>query len=399
MAGLSLCLGLLVAGLGWVLLRQDTYVAPAPSVPQAAIQPGQAAESLHRLERAVREGDAAAAGAVAADAGSQRLLRAIVRNADAIGVEDFALRYVDPVGGIDAQGRWTATVETRWRFAGFDREQAVADVEVALVAQDDRTAIEAIGGPGGRSPIWLSGPVEVEHDDQTLVVAATGAGRYARLARRAVPVVRRVLPDWRDGLVVEVPGSAPALDAALGAEEGQYAAVAAVTSGVGDQLGDRSPVHVFVNPSVFGGLERQGAQVVMSHEAVHVATRAAAEPGTVPSWLTEGFADYVALRDVDLPLSVTAAQVIRSVRSDGPPRTLPGERDFDTRTAHLGASYEAAWLACRLLADRAGEAALTGFYTGLEEGDDVGREFRAAFGLSLPAFTRQWRASLSDLAA
>ena len=37
----------------------------------------------------------------------------------------------------------------------------------------------------------------------------------------------------------------------------------------------------------------------MSHEAVHVATEAARS--TMPLWLLEGFADYVALRDVDLP--------------------------------------------------------------------------------------------------
>ena len=98
--------------------------------------------------------------------------------------------------------------------------------------------------------------------------------------------------------------------------------------------------------------------------------------GHVPAWLTEGYADYVALRDVDLPLSVTAAQVEQQVRREGPPATLPGDARFDTRTTHLGAAYEAAWIACRMLADRAGEQALTRFYTGLRPGDDVGAEFR-----------------------
>jgi hypothetical protein len=247
--------------------------------------------------------------------------------------------------------------------------------------------------------VWLTGPVDVERSPGALVLAATDAPRYDRLARAAVPVVRRVLPQWRSGLVVEVPGSAAALDAALGADEGQYAAIAAVTSAVGDDVTRGVPIHVLVNPDVFGALDAQGARVVMSHEAAHVAAGAATEPDVVPTWLTEGFADYVALRDVDLPLSVTAAQVARQVRREGPPATLPGEESFDTRTTHLGAAYEAAWIACVLLAERSGEQALTGFYAGLEPGDDVAAEFRRAFGLSVPAFTREWQAALSDLAA
>src|SRR4029079_112572 len=111
-----------------------------------------------------------------------------------------------------------------------------------------------------------------------------------------------------------------------------------------------SPVHVFVNPEVFDMLRPTGAQVVLSHEAAHVATDAARS--TVPPWLLEGFADYVALRDVDLPVTTSAAQIIRQVRRDGVPDALPGAAEFDTATTHLGATYESAWLACVLLAER-----------------------------------------------
>ena len=398
MAGLSLCV--VVAVVGWLLLRDDTYTAPTPPAP-ASVEPGEAAAVLQQLEQAVRTGrpEAAARLAPAGDDAAADRLRAVVRNAADIGVAGFTLRYVDALGGVDSAGRWSATVETRWRFAGFDRHASVADVEFTFGAGEGRTGLAAIGGPAGRSPVWLTGPVRVVKGPDTLVVAATDAARYARLARRAVPVVRRVLPQWRTGLVVEVPADGAALDAALDAESGQYAAIAAVTSSVGDDLEPGVPVHVLVNPQVFGALDDQGARVVMDHEATHVATRAATRPAVVPTWLSEGYADYVALRDVDLPLSVTAAQVAKQVRREGPPARLPGDARFDTRTTHLGAAYEAAWLACRLLARQAGERELTRFYTGLRPGDDVGEEFRRAFGLSLPAFTRQWRKALTDLAA
>ena len=55
-----------------------------------------------------------------------------------------------------------------------------------------------------------------------------------------------------------------------------------------------------MNPPVFEPLGPQGAQIVMSHEAAHVATDAAAS--SMPTWLLEGFADYVALAHVDLPV-------------------------------------------------------------------------------------------------
>ncbi|WP_432479795.1 hypothetical protein [Nocardioides sp. GXQ0305] len=402
MAGLSLSLALAVAVVGWLVLRDDTYVAPSPRTPSAAVEPGEAAAVLQRFERAVRAGDADAAAALAPadDAAAADLLRAVVDNAAAIGVDRFTLRYVDAVGGVDQDGRWTAVVETTWRFPGFDRVASAADVEFDLRSETDgTTTLAGIGGSSTISPVWLTGPVRVVRGPRALVVAADDPGRYARLARAAVPVVRRVLPAWRAGLVVEVPRSGEELDDALGAEPGQYAAIAAVTSGVGDDLAPGVPIHVLVNPDVFASLDGRGARVVMSHEAVHVATEAATEPDVVPTWLTEGYADYVALRDVDLPLSVTAAQVARQVRREGLPARLPGDRRFDTRTTHLGAAYEAAWLACVLLAERSGEQALTDFYAGLEAGDDVDAEFRRAFGLSVAAFTRRWRQALSDLPA
>jgi hypothetical protein len=173
--------------------------------------------------------------------------------------------------------------------------------------------------------------------------------------------------------------------------------VAAVTATADGSLAPDAPVHVFVNPEVFGGLLPQGAQVVMSHEAVHVATDAARS--AMPLWLLEGFADYVALRDVDLPLSTTAGQIIKQVRRQGLPDALPGAAEFDTATTHLGAAYESAWLACGVLADAGGEPALVRFYDEVNGGRAVGPALRTTFGLSQRELTQRWRERLSDLAA
>ena len=99
----------------------------------------------------------------------------------------------------------------------------------------------------------------------------------------------------------------------------------------------------------------------MSHEATHVATEAATSD--TPLWLLEGFADYVALRDVDLPLRVSAGQIIAEVRRDGPPRgAARPPRSSTPDHAHLGAAYESAWLACACWPTRRGGSALVDFY-------------------------------------
>lgn len=409
MAGLSLSLAL-VAGLVVWRVVDDPYVATPPTTAPAGAPAGQASAVLQALEEAVRTGDARAAAdlAPAGDRRARRLLTELVTTAHEAGVEGFSLRYVDELGGVDSEGAWSAAVATTWGFAGFDARPARTEVSFRFVEDTggeggtgDTVAISGIGGSRaeeGRSPVWMSPGVEVRRSaDHLLLVAGSRAqaDRLERRVRTAVPAVRAVLGDWEGGLVVEVPSSSGALHRSLAADPGTYDRIAAVTTSVDGSLTGDAPVHVFVNPEVYDRLQPRGAQVVMSHEAVHVATDAALS--TMPLWLLEGFADYVALRDVRLPLSVTAGQVIRQVRRDGPPAALPGPAEFDTSETHLGASYEAAWLACRLLADLGGETALVGLYRDVQSGHPVEDALRARFGLGEAELTRRWRAFLTDL--
>lgn len=411
----------------WAVLTPDTYVVPPsdersttgstdgpdPAQDRARTTPvpGQVdaaggAAAVERLERAVDRREPRLVDDLGADREAQRLLDAVVRNARELDVDDFSLRYVEETAPADASGAWQAAVEATWRFAGYDDDVAESEIAVGLVAPADGGGVRldalALGdGSGGvRSPVWLTGPVDVASSPTTLVVSAVGPDEVAERddtrARRAVEVVRRVLGDWQPRLVVEVPADEGGLDAALGARPGTYAAVAAVTAAV-DGAASGSPVHVFLNPDVYGELGTQGAQVVMSHEAVHVATLAPSSSG-VPLWLLEGFADYVALRDVDLPLSETAGQVADQVRADGAPRSLPGQAEFDTGAEYLGATYEAAWVACLVLVDRGGADALVQLYDAVSSGTPVDRALRQGFGWDVDDLTRAWRVRLEQIA-
>ncbi len=155
-------------------------------------------------------------------------------------------------------------------------------------------------------------------------------------------------------------------------------------------------MHVFVNPPVFDPLGANGSQIVMSHEATHVATDAAT--ATMPTWLLEGFADYVALAHVPLPVDVTASQILGRVRKDGAPTHLPGQQEFDPANTALGASYEAAWLACRLIGERYGERAMIAFYRQAERDHSTTQAFRDVLGTNETAFTKAWRGYLRGLA-
>ena len=397
---------LAAGGITWAAREDAPYVAPSPEQSAPRPRPAEASAALQDLETALGDGDEAAAAALApaGDPEAAALLRAAAANARSLGLV-LDLRYVDEAGSVDASGRWAGAVDATWRFRGdAGREPSRAELDVQFVpAGADRVAIAGFGQPGaGRVPGWLAGPVVVRRAPRVLVVVA-GAGslgrseaeRYVRLASASVGVVRRVLPEWRGRLVVEVPATSAALDRALDAEPGHTAGIAAVTAPADGSTDTDSPVHVFVNPEVFDRLQPTGAHVVLSHEAVHVATDAARSD--LAPWLLEGFADYVALRDVDLPLSTTAAQIIRQVRQDGVPEHLPGPDEFAAGATHLGAAYESAWLACVLLAESGGEQALVDLFDDVADGRPLETALAQRFGITEAGLTRRWQRRLADL--
>ena len=380
-----------------VLLTDDRYVAP-PAPPAAmGVDAAGASATLSELAQALSRGDEEATVALAPgdDPAARDLLAALAENAAGLRVGGVALRFVDQVGVLREDGSWTARADLTWELRGQPSGPARTEVEVGLRQGEGRVAVT--GFTGGRIPLWLRGPALVERAGDTLVVTAgQDPAPYTALATRALPQVRRVLPDLRGGLVVEVPGSSAELDAVLGVPEGTYRGVAAVTASVDGRTAETSPVHVFVNPEELGRLRRTGAQVVMTHEAVHALT--GAPTSRAPVWLVEGFADYVALRDVDLPLSQTAAQVLAQVRREGAPDRLPGEAEFDVTAPHLGAAYEAAWLASRALAELAGEDALIEVYASAGAGTDIEAALQQEAGLDLATLTDRWRLLLLDAA-
>jgi len=249
----------------------------------------------------------------------------------------------------------------------------------------------------GSLPIWLAGHVDVDRTPDATVITIDGGDDdidVVSLARHAARAVHQVVPDARGRLTVVLPAAPATTAAVLGRSTRAVAQIAAVSTALN---GSHGPPAVVLNPKLFGGMDDRAQRIVMTHEATHVLT------GVVRShvelWVAEGFADYVALHDDKAPLSVSAGQILRKVKADGAPPTLPSAKDFDESTHGLGAVYEAAWMIFRMLGEQHGDAAVRGFYADVVAGRPVDVAARQWLGTSVAGITTDWRRYLTKSAS
>jgi hypothetical protein len=212
------------------------------------------------------------------------------------------------------------------------------------------------------------------------------------LTRRALAAVRTELAgsdvDTDRRVVVVAPATEADAVRLVGRE---VSGAAAVTTTVDGSPRTYAPVHVVLNPTIFDRLTRSGAQVVLTHEVTHAVTGAAAS--TMPLWVAEGFADWIALRDASLSLDVTTGRLSRFVRQEGLPAALPIDAEFAGHRS-AGHAYEASWTAFRLLSRRAGDRAVLGFYADVRAGQPVAAALELNTGLDVAELTRAWRMNL-----
>jgi hypothetical protein len=350
---------------------------------------------------AVRTGDAATAETIGVPRSG--LMREIVANARVLGIRNFHLRDVDDdthatMGATikDQFGphAWVDTIEVSYRLPEDVGLTTMESDFVFVPGPSGSIRIAAIGTAGERGALWLEGPIQVRKSARILLIAAPGQpmNRYWKLTERALQDVDAVLSDQRQSLVFEVPRDQQQLEQLIDAPTGTYDLIAGVTASIDGSITRRSPVHSFFNPNQMSHQGPHGAQLVVSHEATLQATRAPVSP--IPIWLEEGFADYVALVHAGLPLRVTAKEIADRVHHSGPPAALPTEADFDPTQNNqddLNAVYESAWLACRYIADKWGEATLLATYRAFDRGTTADIVFRQVLDVDEPHFVAGWR--------
>lgn len=306
------------------------------------------------------------------------------------------------------KGAFIARVMQRYTFDGTDspveREQYLTLVPRDgdwLLATDEFTGGGAPSTEFGRD-IWELGPVTVVRGRSALVIGEAKASALRAFAREADRSVRDVRAVWKAAWsrrpVIIVPRTQADMAVIVGTSAKGLEQIAAVTTGYsasGPTRGDR----VVINPRAWRSLEPLGRRVVMSHEVTHLATRAVTY-SSVPIWMSEGFADYVAYDAVDLPVPVIAEHVLDLVRAGKGPTQLPGDTDFDATHGDVAPAYESSWLAARLIADRYGERKLVQLYVSLADRDNgpADGDIRAVLGISEKKLIKDWRAYMKSLA-
>lgn len=300
------------------------------------------------------------------------------------------------------RGSTIARVRLNYRFEGSDspveREQYLTVVPRGgqwLIASSDDAASS---GLQTERDIWDLGPLQVVRGSTTLVLGDAPKHELVSLAHAADRGVRDVggvwHREWSRHPVVVYPKSQADMATLIGSDGKGLSQIAAVTTGSfesGLSRGDR----VVVNPDAWRTLGSLGRRVVLAHEMTHLATRAiTVDP--VPIWLSEGFADYVAYKAIDVPTNVVAGDVLDDVRDGKDPKALPDDKDFDASQGDIAAAYEGAWLACRMIAEHYGQKELISLYVSLADSTSPpdGGDIKATLGITEPTLVKQWRSYL-----
>jgi len=269
---------------------------------------------------------------------------------------------------------------------------------VVIVGDDDATALDATSWHGP----WDYGHLHVVQGARCLVLGHDADVQVlpglAGEIDAAIPAVTAVWgTDWPQYVVAIVPGSQAEFDANSGAGPGLDSVAAFATTDGDDPVHNtRTGRRLLISPGELGRLSQVGQGIVLRHEITHLAAVNSTTESS-PAWVVEGFAEYVANLSSGQPVGVAASELKAAVMHGQVPSGLPTGADFAGTQAPQ--AYEGAWLACRLIAARAGQAALVRFYKSvgaqLVIGDAaVAAGIRAVLHESLQSFTAQWQAYL-----
>ncbi len=313
------------------------------------------------------------------------------------------------VGGAEGS---VARFHIGYRFTGYDRGERTFELAFAVVKGPQGWRFTGVAADQPAAQPWDLPGMTVAASATSLVVgdqpvpvlqgylamADTGRARVAGVWGSAVPAVL-VAPRTTDELVRLLGrASAAGLDQVAAVTDGPVAPGAPAT-------GDR----VYLNPATFASLTATGRQVIITHELTHVTVRATTTR-PVPTWLSEGFADFVGFTGSGLGTATVAADLLDRVRTGAGPTGLPTASDFDPTMGEISPTYNAAWLVVTRMAQTHGPAAVVEFYRAVSGGpepdpsvrgapDDLAKAaFSTVLGTTEDAAVADWLAYLRRLA-
>ena len=322
--------------------------------------------------------------------------------ADALDVTDLPDEVTD-----DAAEVWAPGVDLRYALRGGDVTPTSRAMGYLFARHGDAwylrsdRALDRLGRRTWRGP-WDFGPCLVTATEQGIVLSHPGdepmVERLTGELDSSVRAVSELWPtSWSERVVLMLPGSPAEMRALVGARDFPVDSVVAVA--VADRVDNASREvagqRVVLSPTGVRALSLTSLRVVLRHEITHLAARADTVDGS-PTWLLEGFADYVGYRDSGITLSEGAPDLMRQVREDGPPRSLPEDRSFRASGPELDQAYQESWSLAKFIAAEYGEDTLIELYRTLAAAGAVSaREtdglLREVLGMDRAALVEGWQ--------
>lgn len=313
--------------------------------------------------------------------------------------------------GADPAELWAPAVDLRYALSGGDVTPTSRAMGYLFARHDGAwylrsdSALERLGRRTWRGP-WDFGPCQVSATEHGIVLSHPGdEAMVERLVRELDPSVRAVSEvwptSWSQRVVLMLPDSPGEMRALVGPNFPVESVVAvAVADRVDNATRTVAGQRVVLSPTGVRALSLPSLRVVLRHEITHVAARADTVDGS-PTWLLEGFADYVGYRDSGVTLAEGAPDLARRVRADGPPSSLPEDRAFRSNGAELDQAYQQSWSLARYIADRYGEETLVTLYrklaaVGSASASRVADLLKEVLGVDRAGLVRGWQDYLLD---
>ena len=306
---------------------------------------------------------------------------------------------------------WVARVRQTYAFTGYDAGQRDYTVSYLLKRTAEGWRFTGVAdGQNDVQPFDLTG-LAVASSPHTLVIGDLPQATLRAYLGLGDAAHNRIAAVWGEAqpTVIVAPSSLDKLTSQLGPGRGSgFDQIAAVTDGPLVRDTSAQSDRVYLNPEAFKELSATGRSVVVTHELTHVTVRATTSRA-VPIWLSEGFADDLALAPTGLPVRSVTDDLLDQVRAGKGPTALPNEAAFDPSKGQIAPSYSGAWLAVSRLRQKYGQAKVVAFYRAVagpkagEPGvrtpaDQLARSaFESVLGTTQDAFVADWLAYLKRL--
>jgi hypothetical protein len=362
--------------------------APAPAEEAQRSRTQAVTELLERRAAAIREHDEQAFLATVDPAADKIFLgnqRRLFQNLAKVPFTTWAyeLRADDTLDTEDlpkefaagADELWAPAVDLSYALRGGDVTPTNRAMGYLFARHDGRwylrsdNALDKLGRHTWRGP-WDFGPCQVTATKHGIVLAHPRneqmVGRLVGELDSSVRAVGEIWPgSWSERVVLMLPDSPGEMKALVGPD---FPIQSVVAVSIADRVDNESRTatgqRVVLSPQGVRALSTTSLRVVLRHEITHLAARAETVDGS-PTWLLEGFADYVGYRDSGLSLTEGAPDLVEQVQEDGPPTALPEDRAFRASGDDLDRAYQQSWSLAKYVAEKYGEDSLIELYRSL----------------------------------